>query len=561
MNAEFNIFSRVASRQPTSLPESDPPMTTDPTPPDASPPDSSRADPILDGHGRAASARPGLVIATMCLAVVLVIAGVASLNVAVPSIGRELGASQSDLQWIVDAFAITLAALLLPMGALGDKFGRQRLMLIGFVVFVAANLWAALADSVGTLIAARAVGGIGAAMIFPGTLSTLTSAMPASKRGQAIGMWTASASLGGTFGSLAAGGLVESFWFGSIFLATAAAAAVVGAMTLLFVPETSDPDHANVDPAGSVLSLVGIGGLVLAITEGPVKGWTDEITVAGFVAAAIGLVGFALWELRTDSPLLDVRLFKLRGFSTGSVSIFVQFIVVFGFFFVGAQYLAFVNGYGPFQTAAALLPVGILLPLMSTKAPGWSVRLGRGPVGAAGLVLMALGTGIFATVDASTSYWVFATALVVFGAGMGLAAPPATEAIVEALPRAQQGVASAMNDVSRELGGALGIAVIGSALTAGYRASVDDAAAVLPPGTTDVVRDSAAAGYEVAGAAGPDAPSIVGVVQNSMADGFSQAMWLATAALAVGAIYVGLRTPKVITPVVDTPEREPAGVA
>ncbi|MEL6893145.1 MAG: MFS transporter [Actinomycetota bacterium] len=502
--------------------------------------------------------RPGLVIATMCLAVVLVIAGVASLNVAVPTIGRELNASQSDLQWIVDAFALTLAALLLPMGALGDKFGRQRLMLIGFVVFVAANVWAGFADSVGTLIAARAVGGAGAAMIFPGTLSTLTASMPASKRGQAIGMWTASASLGGTFGSLAAGGLVESFWFGSIFVATAAAAALVALMTATFVPETSDPAHANVDPVGSIMSLVGVGGLVLGITEGPVKGWTDEITLAGFAAAFVGLLGFAVWELRTDRPLLDVRLFRLRGFSTGSVSIFIQFVVVFGFFFVGAQYLAFVFGYGPFKTAAALLPVGVLLPLMSTKAPGWSVRVGRGPIGALGLVCMGIGTAVFSTVGEASSYWTFAAALVVFGAGMGLAAPPATEAIVEALPRAQQGVASAMNDVARELGGALGIAIIGSALTAGYRASVDDASDALPAGTTEVVRDSAAAGYGVAEQAGPEAPAVVGVVQDSMADGFNQSMIVATVALVVGALYVGLRTPKIIAPAVENAERMPA---
>lgn len=488
--------------------------------------------------------RPALVIATMCLAVVLIIAAVAGLSVAAPTIGGELQASQSDVQWIVDALAITLAALLLPMGALGDKYGRQRLMVVGFAVFVAASAWAAFADSIGALIAARAIGGIGCAMIFPGTLSTLTSSMPESKRGTAIGMWTASASLGGTFGSLAAGGLIEFFWFGSIFLATAIAGAAVGIMTLLFVPETSDPDHANIDPPGAVLSLIGIGGLVLGIIEGPVKGWTDPITLGGFAAAVVGLVGFSLWELRTATPLLDVRLFRVAGFRVGSISIFAQFVVVFGFFFVAAQYLAFVSGYSPFEIAAALLPVGLLLPYLSTKAPGWSVTLGRGAVGGVGLALMAIGCGIFATVDVDTSYWVFAAALVIFGAGMGLAAPPATEAIVESLPRAQQGVASAANDVSRELGGAVGIALIGSALTSGYRSAVDDAASSLPPGLVDVVRDSAPAGLGIAAEAGPDAPSVIAVVQESVAGGFSLAMWIAAAGLAVAAIYVGLRTPK-----------------
>jgi EmrB/QacA subfamily drug resistance transporter len=488
--------------------------------------------------------RTNWIIASMCLAVVLIIAGVASLSVVIPSLGRELDASQSDLQWIVDAFAISLAALLLPMGAFGDKFGRRRLMLIGFAVFIAGSVWASLADSVGVLVAARVVGGVGAAMIFPGTLSTLTSAMPASRRGTAIGLWTASASLGGTIGMLVAGALVESFWFGSIFLAMAIAAAVVALMTVVFVPETNDPEHANIDPAGALLSLIGVGGLVIAITEGPVKGWTDAITLAGFVAAGVGLVGFAVWELRTATPLLDVRLFRLRGFSTGSLSIFVQFLVVFGYFFVAAQYLGFVAGYSPFEIAAALLPVGVLLPFLSTKAPGWSTTLGRGAVGASGLVLMAIGTGLFALVEPTTPYWVFAVALVIFGAGMGLAAPPATEAIVEALPDAKQGVASAMNDVSRELGGAIGIAVIGSALTAGYRAAIDNSAASLPVGTVDTVRDSAAAGLGVAEQSGPDAPVIAGIVRSALADGFSQAMVVATALLVIGAIYVGLRTPR-----------------
>jgi EmrB/QacA subfamily drug resistance transporter len=496
------------------------------------------------GRDIAAPPRTNWIIASMCLAVVLIIAGVASLSVVIPSLGRELGASQSDLQWIVDAFAISLAALLLPMGAFGDKFGRRRLMLIGFAVFILGSVWASLADSVGVLIAARVVGGVGAAMIFPGTLSTLTSAMPVSRRGTAIGMWTASASLGGTIGMLVAGALVENFWFGSIFLAMAIAAAVVALMTVVFVPETNDPEHANIDPPGALLSLIGVGGLVIAITEGPVKGWTDPITLAGFIAAALGLVGFALWELRTATPLLDVRLFRLRGFSTGSLSIFVQFLVVFGYFFVAAQYLGFVAGYSPFQIAAALLPVGVLLPYLSTKAPGWSATVGRGTVGASGLVLMAIGTAIFALVEPTTPYWVFAAALVVFGAGMGLAAPPATEAIVEALPDAKQGVASAMNDVSRELGGAIGIAVIGSALTAGYRAAIDDSAAALPVGTVDAVRDSAAAGFGVAEQSGPDAPAIAGIVGSALADGFSQAMVVATAFLVIGAIYVGLRTPR-----------------
>ena len=255
----------------------------------------------------------------------------------------------------------------------------------------------------------------------------------------------------------------------------------------------------------------------------------------------VGLTGFARWELRTERPLLDLRLFRLRGFATGTVSIFIQYVVVFGYFFVASQYLAFVEGYGPFEIAAALLPVGVLLPYMSTKAPGWAARVGRGPVGGAGLALMSVGCFAFAVVDGSTSYWWFAIALAVFGAGMGLAAPPATEAIVEALPRAQQGVASATNDVARELGGAIGIALIGSTLTSGYRTSID-AGAALPADIAPIVRDSAPAGLQVAGSSG-DPGTVVGIVQAAVTDGFSQAMLVAAVLLLAGAAYVTRMTP------------------
>jgi hypothetical protein len=326
-----------------------------------------------------------------------------------------------------------------------------------------------------------------------------------------------------------------------VFLATAIAGAAIGIMTWRFVPETNDPAHANIDPVGAVLSLIGVGGLVFAITEGPVKGWSDPLTVSGFAAAVVGLAGFAWWELRTDRPLLDLRLFRRRGFATGTVSIFVQYIVVFGYFFVAAQRLAFVAGYGPFRIAVALLPVGVLLPYMSTKAPAWSVRWGRGPVGASGLALMAVACFGFATIDATTSYWWFAGALTVFGAGMGLAAPPATEAIVEALPRARQGVASATNDVARELGGAVGIALIGSALTSGYRSSIDTSGIALD--VAPVIRDSAPAGLAIADASS-DPVAIIDAVRNAVVDGFSQSMLLAGALLTVGAVYVAFRTPR-----------------
>lgn len=501
-----------------------------------------------DGATKPATSAPVLTIATMCLSVVLVIAGVAGLTVAIPTIGQELQASQSELQWIIDSYAIVLAALLLPAGALGDIFGRKRLMMVGWLILIVSSVLTALTDDVWTIVALRGVSGAGAALIFPGTLSTITNVIPAEKKTQAIAAWTVSASIGGTIGSVGAGALIEGFWFGSIFVGTAIVAIGIAAMTLLFVPETSDPDDSNLDPVGSIASLIGIGALTLGIIEGPLKGWTDPLVLGGLIVGVVGIIGFVGWELRTPAPLLDVRLFKLAGFSTGSISIFLQFVAAFGFFFTASQFLAFVFDYSPLLIGLGLLPIGVTIPLASGLAPKLIRVFGRGAVGGAGLGILAAGAAMFALVGVDSDYWLFAIAVLVFGFGFGLAAPPATEAIVEALPAQKQGVASAINDVTRELGGALGIAVVGSMLTAGYRRSVESSDA-LPDALVEPISDSAGTGLAIAGetAAGGDqqlAGSIVDVVRDGIADGFGRAMLVAAGVAAVGAIYVALRTPR-----------------
>lgn len=491
---------------------------------------------------------PVLTIATLCFSVVLVIAGVAGLTVAIPTIGQELQASQSELAWIIDSYAIALAALLLPAGALGDLFGRKKLMMVGWAILIVSSFATALSDNVWTIVSLRAVSGAGAALIFPGTLSTITNVIPKEKKTQAIAAWTVSASVGGTLGSVGAGALIEAFWFGSVFVGTGILAIIIASMTVLFVPETSDPEESNLDPIGSLLSLVGIGALTLGIIEGPLKGWADPLVVGGLIVGALGIVAFIGWELRTASPLLDVRLFKLRGFSTGSMSIFLQFVAAFGFFFTASQFLAFSFGYSPLLIGVGLLPTALSIPAGSAMAPKLIEMFGRGLVGGVGLAILASGAAMFSVVDAASSYWLFASAVFVFGLGFGLAAPPATEAIVESLPSAKQGVASAINDVTRELGGALGIAIIGSFLTAGYQRSIEDST-VVPDPLIEPIADSAGAGLAIAGQTAAEgnpelAGSIVGAVEDAIAEGFGQAMLVAAAVAAVGAVIVVLRTPR-----------------
>ncbi|MEM9611126.1 MAG: MFS transporter, partial [Actinomycetota bacterium] len=287
-----------------------------------------------------------------------------------------------------------------------------------------------------------------------------------------------------------------------------------------------------------------IGALTMGIIEGPIKGWTSGLVLSGLIVGVLGLVAFVAWELRTDRPLLDVRLFRLRGFSTGSLSIFLQFLAAFGFFFTASQFLAFVFDYSPLQIGLGLLPIGVTIPLGSVLAPKAIERFGRGVTGAVGLVAVAVGLAWFNLVGVDTSYWFFAIGVLIFGFGFGLAAPPATEAIVEALPRERQGVASAMNDVTREVGGALGIAIIGSALTSGYRSSVADGLPdALPPELGEAIGDSAGAGLAIAGEQGPAGAEIVGAVQEAVSDGFGNAMTIAAIAAVIGAIYVAVRTP------------------
>jgi EmrB/QacA subfamily drug resistance transporter len=504
------------------------------------------------------------VLATMCTAVVLVVAGVSSLNVALPSIASALEADQTQLQWIVDAYALVLAALLLPFGALGDRLGRKKLMVAGLVVMVGGAVASALAGSPEALVVARAVSGLGAALVFPGTLSTITNVFPPDQRGRAVGAWAAAASVGGILGLLASGALVEAFWYGSVFVAFAGASALVLVALAVVVPDTSDPAHANLDPLGSLLSALGVGAVVLGVIEGPVKGWTSAFTFTSLAVGAVALAGFVLWELRTPRPILDVRLFARRAFAVGSASVFVQFLVAFGFFFLGAQFVAYVFGYGPLQTGLSLLPIAVLLVPLSSRAPALAARYGRGPVGAAGLALIAVGLVLFAGLGAGAAYWQFALALVVFGAGMGLAASPATEAIVESLPMAKQGVASAVNDTAREVGGALGIALLGSVFNSAYRSSVSDALAGAPDQVVEAVKASPGIGLEVAGRVGEQGQALAATVVGSFTDGWHLAVLVAAGVAAVAAVAMAVFGPRraaAAADVLDEPGVPLAGLA
>jgi len=475
--------------------------------------------------------RRGVLIA-MCVSLVLVVASVSSLNMAMPQLAVSLSASSSALTWIADGYTVALAALVLPLGALGDRLGRRNVLLAGTALFGLAALLAVFAGSTSFLIGCRVLMGVGAAMIMPGTLSTITAVFPANERGKAVAVWSAFSVSGAIIGMLAAGGLLEVWAWQSTFVVTAVLAAVSFVAALTLTPNTSDPDHARLDLVGTGLSAVGIGSLVFGIIEGADKGWTDPFALVGLCLAAIGLSGFVLWSLRAEHPLLDPRLFKLRGFSAGSIGITAQFLGAFGFFFVGLQFLQLILGYSPLKSAVALLPMILAVMPTSQLAPRLATRLGTKTVMVTGLSLMAVGFLTLAQLDAGSGYLSFMGGLLIFGIGMALAGTPATTAIVSSLPAAKQGVASAMNDTTREVGSALGIAILGSMFSTGYHDAIGGATAGLPADAAHAVTESAAAGLQVAARVPGDAGTqLAHTVHTAFMDGMSSS-------LTIGAIVV-----------------------
>jgi EmrB/QacA subfamily drug resistance transporter len=459
-----------------------------------------------------------LVLVTMCLALATVVSAVSSLNVALPDLARATGASPTELQWVVDAYALVFAGLLLPAGALGDRLGRRRVLLAGLAIFGTGAAVATTLSDPSTLIAVRAGMGLGAALIMPTTLSIITATFPAGERDRAVAAWAGVAGGSALLGLLVAGTLLEWFSWSSVFALNVVLAIAAIGMTLRFV-DGGAPERVALDPVGGGLSALGLAGIVWAFIEGPSRGWGDALVVGGFAAGALLLTAFVLWELRRTTPMLDPRLFRLRGFSAGSLSVFVQFFAMFGLIFVLLQFLQLVLRYSPLEAGLALAPMAAVMIAVAPRVPRLVERVGIRLVGPVGLGFIALGLLVLSTMDAGSSYWHLLAGGLVLGLGMALAAPPATTAIVSSLPDDKQGVASAVNDTAREVGGALGIAVLGSVL----------------------------AGH--AGQLGP------GFDPGSFVDGFSAALRVGAAVIATGAAVVALRAPA------THPGREPAAHA
>ena len=486
--------------------------------------------------------RTRAVLAVVALALMAVVSAVSGLNVALASLARDTGATQTELTWIVDAYTVVFAGLLLLAGALGDRYGRRELLAGGLVVFGTAATLGMLTSDPHLLIAVRALMGAGAAAIMPTTLSVITTSFPPAERPRAVGVWVGVAGGGAVLGLFGAGLLLQYYGWNSFFALNVALAALALIGTLAVVPPSLDDDAPPLDVPGALLSLLAVGGTVSGIIEGPERGWTDGLTVAALAVGVLAGAAFVGRERRAAHPLLDPSLFRLRAFSAGSLTITVQFFCAFGFFFIALQYLQFVIGFSPLRAATALLPLPLVMIPLARRAPLIARRVGFGRLAPIGLLSMAAGFVVLSRLGTELSYGLFALGLVLFATGMALAGTPATTAVTASLPPGKQGVASAVNDTARELGSALGIAVLGSVLNQQYRSGTASAVAGLPGPVAERVQ--ASIGFTTSPEVhrlGAAADHLVRQAQQAFVDGVGRAVLVAAAVLVVSAVAVAVR--------------------
>jgi EmrB/QacA subfamily drug resistance transporter len=411
---------------------------------------------------KATDSKP-LILVSLLLAAFAINLDTTIVNVALPSLVRQLHTSNSQLQWVVDAFNLLFAASVLAAGSLSDRFGRKGMLMAGLSVFGLASLLGGLMDDPGELIAARCVMGVGAAMVFPSTLSMLTNVFTErTERARAIGLWGAITGAAIALGPIVGGWLLQAFDWRSIFFAMTPIAATAGLLVARYAPTSRDPHRPRTDRGGFVLSTATIALLVYTIIEAPTYGWGSARTLGAFAVSALLVVAFVAWERRTEEPMLDVDLFRNPRFTAASASVAISFFALSGFIFLVTQYFQFLKGYGPLSTGVRLLPVASFVAISSVLGTKLAVRLGTKLVVAAGLLLMAAFFLWVTSASTGTSYLTIAAQMVVLGAGMGLTSAPATEAIMGVVSKAKAGVGSAVNDATRLLGGTLGVAVIGS---------------------------------------------------------------------------------------------------
>jgi EmrB/QacA subfamily drug resistance transporter len=507
-------------------------------------------------------------LAVLVTSVFLVVVDNTIVNVALPTLSRELEADTSQLQWIVDAYALVFAGLLLAFGSLGDRYGRKGALQLGLALFAATSVWAAFSGSAEGLIAARAAMGVGAALVFPATLAILSNVFTdPTERAKAIGIWSAVTGLAVALGPVTGGWLLEHFWWGSVFLVNLPIVAVALALGAVLVPTTRDPDAGRLDPVGLVSSIAAIALLVFTVIEAPHRGWTSFATIGGFVGAAALFVAFLQWERHRHDPMLDVTVFRNPRFSAASGAVAVAFFGLFGFIFLITQYFQFVRGYSTLSAGLHTLPFAVAAGVSAPLAARAALRFGTTRVVAAGLASMSIGFAWASTLAADAPYWtVIVPQMVLIAGGLTMTTAPATEAILGSLPKEKAGVGSAVNDTTRELGGTLGVAVVGSVFSSLYGPRLVERLSGLP--IPDDALEAARSSVQAAAVVAEQAPGagrelVLEATRQSFLDGLAGGVRVAAVATALGAVAALVFLPargvdlNAVDPDEDRPERVP----
>ena len=498
-------------------------------------------------------ARRWWILGILSVSLFLVVVDNLIVNVALPTLQRELNASTTALQWIVDSYALVFAGLLLAGGGIGDRYGRKRSLQIGLVLFAACSGMAAFADSSNSLIFWRGAMGIGAALVFPATLAIITNIfIDPIERAKAIGLWSAVSGMAVAFGPVAGGFLLEHFWWGSVFLINLPIVAISLVIGARLIPDSRNENAHALDKTGFLLSVIAVSALVFTVIESPHWGWGSLQSNAGFALAAGALFAFIQVELRKSEPLLEVSFFRNPRFSAATGGIGIAFFCLFGFTFLVTQYFQFVRGYDTLSAGIHTLPFAIGAGVTAPFAARAALKFGTKKVVALGLINMSIGFVIASQFEADTAYWgPVIISMVLMANGLSLVTSPSTDAVMGSLPREKAGVGSAVNDISREVGGTLGVAVVGSVFVSLYSpkivetfTSIPGLVKALPTGVFEASQDSVGAAYFVAQQSPSQVQTLVqDAVSASFMHGFGTACLVAAGMAITGSLLAMLFLP------------------
>jgi EmrB/QacA subfamily drug resistance transporter len=494
-------------------------------------------------------ARRWWTLAVLCLSLLIVFVGNSSLNVTIPTLSRVLNATESQLQWVVAIYSLVFAGMLFTTGALGDRFGRKGVLQLGLALFAASAYLASQSTAMGQLIACRALMGLAAAMIMPSTLSIIINVFPGHERPKAIAIWASVTGAAGALGPVASGYLLGHFWFGSVFLINVPIIIVALVAGKFLVPKSRDPQESQFDPLGSVLSIIGIVALVYALIEAPDKGWASAETLIAFAVAVVVLALFAAWELHTPEPMLDMHYFRNPAFSTGTGGMILVFVAMYGVMFLITQYFQLVLGYSALSAALRLMPIALIMLVVAPLTPRLSARFGAHRTVGFGMLSIATGFLLFLGLTTHTPYSYVVLCVVPLTTGIALAMSPMTASIMSAVPPRRAGAGSAMNDATRELGAALGIAVLGSIAASRYASAVAPALKGVNHSAKNEASTSIAGALHVA-ASLPSAAgqALASSAQSAFVDGIHLAVLVGAILASASAVIVWRKLPHSLVP-------------